>query len=81
MSRIIEQGGYIPSPVRTSSAFSIDKDKLIKGIYQISTFLTAPSSVATSSARSSMKSSIPWGSTGGSSSFSMKAAKIWSRGW
>jgi len=46
MSRIIEQGGYIPSPVRTSSAFSIDKDKLIKGIYQISTFLTAPSSVA-----------------------------------
>ncbi len=46
MSRIIEQGGYIPSPVRTSSAFSIDKDKLIKGIFQISTFLTAPSSVA-----------------------------------
>jgi two-component system, NtrC family, response regulator AtoC len=45
MSRIIEQGGYIPSPVRTSSAFSIDKDKLIKGIFRISTFLTAPSSV------------------------------------
>jgi len=46
MSRIIEQGGTIPTPVRTSSAFSIDKDKLIKGIFQISTFLTAPSSVA-----------------------------------
>ena len=45
MSRIIEQGGTIPSPVRTSSAFSIDKDKLIKGIYRISTFLTAPSNV------------------------------------
>jgi transcriptional regulator with GAF, ATPase, and Fis domain len=45
MSRIIEQGGYIPTPVRTSSAFSIDKDKLIKGIFRISTFLTAPSSV------------------------------------
>ena len=46
MSRIIEQGGTIPAPpVRTSSAFSIDKDKLIKGIYRISTFLTAPSSV------------------------------------
>ncbi|MGE5844227.1 MAG: sigma 54-interacting transcriptional regulator, partial [Syntrophaceae bacterium] len=30
----------------TSSAFSIHKDKLIKGIFQISTFLTAPSSVA-----------------------------------
>ena len=47
MARIIEQGGTIPPPpVRTSSAFSIDKDKLIKGIFQISTFLTAPSSVA-----------------------------------
>jgi len=45
MSRIIEQGGTIPTPVRTSSAFSIDKDKLIKGIYRISAFLTAPSSV------------------------------------
>jgi len=45
MSRIIEQGGTIPTPVRTSSAFSIDKDKLIKGIYRISTFLTAPSNV------------------------------------
>ncbi len=45
MSRIIEQGGTIPGPVRTSSAFSIDKDKLIKGIYRISTFLTAPSNV------------------------------------
>ena len=47
MARIIEQGGTIPPPpVRTSSAFSIDKDKLIKGIFRISTFLTAPSSVA-----------------------------------
>jgi two-component system response regulator AtoC len=47
MARIIEQGGTIPPPpIRTSSAFSIDKDKLIKGIFQISTFLTAPSSVA-----------------------------------
>jgi two-component system response regulator AtoC len=47
MALIIEQGGTIPPPpVRTSSAFSIDKDKLIKGIFQISTFLTAPSSVA-----------------------------------
>jgi two-component system response regulator AtoC len=46
MARIIEQGGTIPPPpVRTSSAFSIDKDKLIKGIFRISTFLTAPSSV------------------------------------
>ena len=46
MSRIIEQGGTIPAPpVRTSSAFSIDKDKLIGGIYRISTFLTAPSNV------------------------------------
>jgi len=45
MSQIIEQGGYIPPPVRTSSSFSIDKDKLIKGIFRISTFLTAPSSV------------------------------------
>jgi transcriptional regulator with GAF, ATPase, and Fis domain len=45
MSRIIEQGGTIPTPIRTSSAFSIDKDKLIKGIYRISTFLTAPSSI------------------------------------
>jgi transcriptional regulator with GAF, ATPase, and Fis domain len=30
---------------RTSSAFSIDKDLLIKSILRISTFLTAPSSV------------------------------------
>ena len=46
MARIIEQGGTIPPPpVRTSSAFSIDKEKLIKGIFRISTFLTAPSSV------------------------------------
>ena len=46
MSRIIEQGGTLPPPPgRTSSAFSIDKDKLIKGIYRISTFLTAPSNV------------------------------------
>ena len=46
MSRIIEQGGTIPAPpVRTSSAYSIDKDKLIGGIYRISTFLTAPSNV------------------------------------
>jgi len=45
MSRIIEQGETIPTPVRTSSAFSTDKDKLIKGIHRISAFLTAPSSV------------------------------------
>ncbi len=46
MARIIEQGGTLPPPpVRTSSAFSVDKDKLIKGIFRISTFLTAPSSV------------------------------------
>lgn len=45
MKPMIEHGEAISSSVRTSSAFCVDKDKLIKGIFRISTFLTAPSSV------------------------------------
>ncbi len=38
----MNQKTYIPKS-RTTSQFSIDKDKLIKSIYRISTFLTSPS--------------------------------------